>query len=367
MTPPIPTLFLTFFLGFLPLNAAAGDIYFDVAQRKAELQKPEYTKARTFCAAKDIALPKKLPDPIDALYAKSSYGNDNRMEPLTLYVMIQGGRALAGDEKAAAALGKELLKWAKADALVETEALDKTYYPLQRYMIPIIINFSIIADTIDSDDREKIEEWIDRVVRPLGKRFGGDVDHNNHRFLSDSAMMTWGAYTDDSDLYNIGIDGFTLALREATAEGTLPYETRRGSRSVWYLRHALTNLTLIAEIARHHGDDLYTQTENKVSLDTITNYFLNSVYAPLFILPDAAENLKPGDDFNYRTIDQGYLHRRGGSRHYMAFAEAYAVRQSFAATRLKQLMQRISFKERPLIDDYFGGNATCFFWQPEAP
>jgi hypothetical protein len=30
-------------------------------------------------------------------------------------------------------------------------------------------------------------------------------------------------------------------------------------------------------------------------------------------------------------------------------------------------MQRISFKERPLIDDYFGGNATCFFWQPEAP
>lgn len=344
----------------------AGDIYFNVEQRKAELQQPEYAKAREYCLATNVEVPKEIPAPIDSLYAKEGYGNDNRMEPFTLYVMILGGRALVGDETAAQALRDLLLSWAQADALWRTPAADKTYYPLQRYMIPVVVNFAIVADGYNSDDRSRVEAWLDKVMRPLGKRFGGDVDHNNHRYLADSAVMVWGAYIGDSNLYQQGMQGYEAALAEALPDGRLPLETRRGARASWYMRHALTNLTVMAEIARQRGDNLYDKTVNGISLDSIMNQFITGSYAPIAIMPDAAENYKPGPSFDYLNPDTGYLTNRGQGRHYMAFAEAYMQsRKSLASLRLRQLLNNSrSFEQRPFLDDYFGGNGTCFFWQP---
>ncbi len=351
----------------LATSAQANDIYFDVAARKADLQKPEYAKAREYCMAASIPVPKEIPAPLKTLYAQEGYGNDNRMEPFTLYTMILGGRALAGDEPSATALRDLLLAWAKAESLYRTAAADKTYYPLQRYMIPVAVNFSIVADGYSSSDRETVEAWLDKVMRPLGKRFGGDVDHNNHRYLADSAVMVWGAYSGDKALYQQGLTGYEAALAEALPDGRLPLETRRGARASWYMRHALTNLTVMAEIARQHGDDLYGKTVNNISLDSIMNQFISGSYAPFFILPDAAENFKPGPVGDYLNPDAGYLTNRGQGRHYMAFAEAYMQNhKSFASLRLRQLLNKAkSLQERPFLDDYFGGNGTCFFWQPE--
>jgi poly(beta-D-mannuronate) lyase len=346
---------------------AGGDIYFNIAERKAQLQQKEYAKAREYCLAGNINIPKEIPAPIESLYAKEGYGNDNRMEPFTLYVMILGGRALAGDEAAAKALRDLLRSWADADALWRTPAADKTYYPLQRYMIPVLVNFAIVADGYSTDTRAHVEAWLDKVMRPLGKHFGGDVEHNNHRYLADSAVMAWGAYRDDDALYQQGMEGFKVALREALADGRLPLETRRGARASWYMRHALTNLTLMAEIARHQGDNLYDLQIDGKSVDSVMNQFITGSYAPLAILPDAAMNYKPGDSFEYLKADAGYLKRRT-DRHYMAFAEAYtAHHKSFASLRLRQLLSKAgSYEGRPFLDDYFGGNATCFFWQPES-
>ena len=40
-------------------------------------------------------------------------------------------------------------------------------------------------------------------------------------------------------------------------EGALPLETRRGARALWYIRQAITDLSVIAEIYERNGDDLY--------------------------------------------------------------------------------------------------------------
>ena len=58
-------------------------------------------------------------------------------------------------------------------------------------------------------------------------KFDGDVDHNNHRYLADSVLMAWGAYTGDQKFYDIGEKGFMRALGDARADGSLPLETRR--------------------------------------------------------------------------------------------------------------------------------------------
>jgi len=130
----------------------------------------------------------------------------------------------------------------------------------------------------------------------------------------------------------------------------------------------LTSLVVIAEIAHTAaGEDLYAQTYEKRSLDTMMSAFLDAIGTPLFVLPYAAENYIPGPSDDYMVQDDGFLKKRPNKRHYMAFAEAYLSHgvESLTQKRLNKLMSHTALKERPLLDDYVGGNATCFFWQPD--
>ncbi len=345
-------------------NASAQSISFDIAARRAELQKPEYAQAREYCLAAGEKWSPAMPQPIAALHSTEGYGTDNGPEAFTWYIMVLGGRALAGDAQSESDLRKALLTWASADALAATKTSHDTFYALKRYMLPVVVNYAIAAAGMTSAERQKVERWIDGIVRRLDRKFNGDVDHNNHRALADSVLMAWGSFTGDEKLYKKGIEGYSRMLTEARPDGALPLETRRGARAIWYLRHAITSMVLMAEIAHMHGDDLYATKQQGVSLETLMNYLLTVHYAPIKILPDAAENYIPGPDANYIEQDQAFLQRRGHGRHYMSFAEAYVHQPGFAARRLQALMRKTGFNERPLIDEYFGGNATCFFWRP---
>lgn len=344
-----------------------GNVLFDIAARKEALATQAYAPARQACLVSGgEKMLENVPTPMDELKETEGYGSDNRAEGFSWYVMVQGGRALAGDEKAAASLRDMLLAWAKAGALLKTKESHDTYYALKRIMLPVVVNYAIIAPSLSDDDRATIEAWIDPLVRRLNTKFGGDVDVNNHRYLADSVLMAWGAYKGDNALMQQGIDRYHEALRAARPDGSLPLETRRGARATWYMRHALGSLTVMAEIAALHGSDLYSVAENKVTLDTILGYFIDATNNRLFILPRAAQNYIPGPSEDYIHQDLGFLSARPNQRHYMAFAEAYLAHEqtSLNAKRFAALMQRTGFKERPLIDDYLGGNATCFFWKP---
>lgn len=338
---------------------------FDIATRREALQQPAYAEAKQACLAADISLDAPA-EPIAGLREKKGYGGHHRSQPFAWQVMVLGGRALAGDDASVTALTALLSRWAQANALTQSDESLDSYYELKRTLLPVIVNYAIIADSLPAEKRQQIENWIDRLVRPLDEHFGGaDVDRNNHRQMADATLMAWGTYRGDKTLYSIGLNGFAQALEEARADGSLPLETRRGARALWYMRHVLSSLAVIAAIADTQNNDLYATTaKSGVSLDTILHSFLNMHHAPISVLPDAAENLKPGPSTDYLSPDRGYLHRRNHGRHYMAFAEILSRRDSFAAQRLRQLMQASGFAERPLIDEYAGGNTTCFFMEP---
>lgn len=358
---------ITVFLLCVPtLAAAAPKVLFDVDSRRAELAKPDFFKAKVSCLSIDLDRLGQLPEPIVALKGTKGYGTDNTAEPYSWYVMVTGGRALAGDKAGEAALKEALLSWAKAGAFSKTEEGHDTYYALKRVMFPVVVNYAIIYDSLSAAERETITSWVDPLVRKLDKNFGGDVDHNNHRYLADSVLMAWGAMVDDDDLYQKGIERYRIALSQMQEDGGLPLETRRGARAQWYMRQTLANLTAIAEIARMQGKDLYSLDNNGRNLDLALTYFINTVRDPLIALPQTAANYKPGPATDYFNPDMGMLERRPQNRHYMAFSEALLRNHStsFPAIRLKALMEETGFEERPLIDDFFGGNATCFFWEP---
>lgn len=352
----------------LPRDSLADGGLFDVKKRKAELATPEFSAIRKYCMADQIEEPDDdIPKPVSGLEATDGYGTDRSASEFSWYIMVHGGRALAGDKKSGELVKQALLKWADASAFSKTEQVHDAYYALKRALLPIIVSYTIIKDDLSEDEQEKIEDWIDPLVRMIDHKFDGDVDLNNHRYLADSVLALWGSVSGDDNLYEKGEERYKIALDQMRDDGSLPLETRRGARALWYMRQSLTDLTLIAEVYKTNGDDLYSIVRNKKDLPLMMDFFLSAVKSPMIVMPYASENYIPGPSKDYTKQDMGFLQSRGGKRHYMAFSHAYLRHygsKDTSSVRLNALMKETGYKELPLIDDYIGGNATCFWGAP---
>jgi poly(beta-D-mannuronate) lyase len=65
--------------------------------------------------------------------------------------------------------------------------------------------------------------------------------------------MAWGALAGDDAYFREGPAAFDMALADMRPDGSLPLETRRGSRALWYQRHAIASLVAIAEMGAVQG------------------------------------------------------------------------------------------------------------------
>lgn len=336
---------------------------FDVEQRRAALAQPALANIRAAC----LAIPREASwsalKPIDGLKATEGYGTDGAANDYAWAVMVLTGRALAGDVASEVALRDLFTTWAKANAFARTEVENDAYYALKRVLLPSVIGYSVIQRGLDDEQRRAITGWLDPLVRKVDHMFDGSVDHNNHRYLTDSVLMAWGAVTGDQALYEKGLSRYRTILSEARVDGSLPLETRRGSRALWYMRQSLASMTVMAEIAAGRGTDLYALSEGGASFDRVLSYTLNGITEPRIVLAYASENYIPGDESDFRKPDLGFLAKRAHGRHYMAWTEAVVARDraGLATRRLKALFVHSLRNDRPLIDEFAGGNATCIW------
>ncbi|WP_431323909.1 alginate lyase family protein [Rhizobium sp. YTU87027] len=340
---------------------------FDVKARKAFLAQNPSSDAHRACLAVDADAKWGSIEIIKGLTTTEGYGTDRSGNEYAWAVMVLSGRALAGDKRAEEMLKTFLLKWADADAFSETEKVHDAYYALKRLMLPTVVAYSIIRDGLSDEEKQKLIAWIDPLVRRTDQIFEGSVDYNNHRYLADSVLMAWGSLTGDQELYQKGIDRFHVILDDARADGSLPLETRRGARALWYMRQSLTSMTVMAEIAAGGQDDLFDATATadgkKKSMWTVLSYWMNGMTNPILVNAYSAENYIPGPEQDFMRPDLGFLENRGNGRHYLAFLEALAVHEpaNFTQRRAGALLEREGANERPLIDEFAGGNATCFW------
>ncbi|WAJ28731.1 alginate lyase family protein [Antarcticirhabdus aurantiaca] len=340
---------------------------FDVPARQAALKTRELASVRAACLAIPAKSAWRRLAPIPALQPTEGYGSDNSAEDFSWAVMVLSGRALGGDEKARRQLAELMLAWAEADAFEATPEAYDPYYALKRQLLPLAVAFQVLSPTLTDEEAKTLRDWIDPLVRRIDARFDGDVDLNNHRTLADSVLMVWGSIVGDEALFEKGVGRFRETLAETRADGTLPLEARRGARALWYQRQTLASLTVIAEAARGHGLDLYAQAspDGRKSFATLLSALLNGLDAPLLATVYSAENHIPGPEKDYLKPDLGFMETRGHGRHYMAFTEAAARGGSeLAFGRLDALVDSRLAGQRPLIDEFVGGNATCFWGQP---
>lgn len=336
---------------------------FDVEGRRAELQTAELSAMRASCLAIETNAEWPRMAVVTALSATQGYGTDRSGNDFSWAVMVLSGRSLAGDDTATQDLKSLLLNWARNGGFREVEVVHDAYYSLKRVMLPVSVAYAILKPSLDGAEDAELRGWIDPLVRKVDHVFGGDVDINNHRDLADSALMVWGGIIDDQALIQKGIERYKETLSHARADGSIPLETRRGARALWYMRQTLTSLTVMAEVARGRGIDLY-HTQG-TSIWPVFGFLINGLQNPILVNAYAAQNYIPGPEIDYRVTDFGFLDARSNGRHYLASLEAIVGRTqpSFVQDRLIEIFKTHALDERPLIDEFVGGNATCFWGQ----
>ena len=297
---------------------------------------------------------------------------DDRSEPFAWTIMTAAAAVLGHDDPAAhEALTGNLRRWARGEALTKLEDRhDNTYYSLERTLLPTIVGYGLVRSDPrwDRGEQKEVERWLNRLVRLRGikraEETKGPISRmNNHRYLSDSVDMAWGALRGNHTLFREGIEGFLLALAQMRADGSLPLETERGARALWYQRQAIASLVTIAEIAAVQGYDLYALEVEGRSLHRAIEFLARALERPELVLPYARANEKPGEFTNYLVQDRSFMQRRGHQRHYMAWLEPYRARfpEREATRALTRLLDQYEGGWRPMVDDFSGGNTTCFF------
>lgn len=293
--------------------------------------------------------------------------------------LMTGAAAAFGtdDEAARAAVVGNLARWAEGGALGEfrQNPAATMYYNLDKTLLPVIVAFSLVRDhpATAAGDRAVIEEWLDRLVWRSGPGRERNPtltsSRNNHRYLSDSVTMAWGILRGNDDWFRAGIERYLAALEQMRPNGSLPLETARGARALSYQRHAIASLVAIAEMAAAQGYDLYAlEGTDGQTIHRAIAFLLDGIDDPATVWRYAMENEKPGAWRNYKVQDLGFMTRRGHDRHYMAWTEAYLARfpESELALRLQRTLEEFDPDSRPLIDEYSGGNMSCFFAPPAA-
>lgn len=283
--------------------------------------------------------------------------------------MRAGAAALLGDDPAArATLVRTLDRWARGGALLEPGRDDAaTRYTVNRFLLPAVVAWALVRDAPEASPaaRRRVEAWLGRLAGRARERLAGQRPEevsarNNHAYLGASAVMAWGALAGEDAAFALGLQTFRRALAEMRADGSLPLETARGARALWYQRQAIASLATMAELAAVQGYDLWGLEIEGRSLRRAVGFLLDAIEAPERVLVYAAENRNPGPSADWRRQDLAFLERRGHGRHYMAWVEAWRARFPDRAEtrRLEALLWR-SGDPRPLVDEFAGGNLSC--------
>lgn len=343
-----------------------GIVLVDPAERRAELLSAG-PRALALCSARDVRL-RTWPAP-GPLRPTAGNATDTRLNPVAWLVMRAGAATLTdGDPRLRAVLVEVLDRWSRAEALLALGRDDAaTHFTVNRFLVPAIVAWALVRDAPEASPaaRRRIEAWLGRLAAAARARLAGQRPdevsaRNNHSYLAAGAVMAWGALAGDDTAFAVGLATFRRALSDMRPDGSLPLETARGARALWYQRQAIASLVLLAELAAIQGHDLWGLEIDGKSLHTAIRFLLDAVDDPRRVLVYAAENRSPGPSEDWRRQDLSFLERRGHGRHYMAWVEAYRARfPDRAETRRLEALLWWQGDPRPMVDEFAGGNLSC--------
>jgi len=314
--------------------------------------------------------------PVIALEGPAHAGTDRAAEPFALAMMTAAAawRGL-GDAAAAEDAVNELRRWQQADALrvIGEAGPDRSntnsIYSLRRIVIALLGAWrDLESSPAGRAAAGEIEPWLARLVARQDVATGGArsraaatgvSNRNNHVLLRATVEAQWAALAGRVDLAARAYATAHTTLEGMRSDGSLPLETARGVRALWYQRHAVASLVYLAELLAPFGFDLWQPRADGADLHRAIAFLVDATGQPARLAPYTGEEVAHRQDL-------GFLEPRGNGRNYMAWAELYRARfpDRPEAAALTRILPHAGQPGWPLIDDYVGGNATCRILTP---
>jgi poly(beta-D-mannuronate) lyase len=133
--------------------------------------------------------------------------------------------------------------------------------------------------------------------------------------------MQLGILLNDNKLFKKLLEIMRHAIRYQRKDGSMPIETRRGGRAMFYQGRAMTALTTIAIIAENQGYNIWDYEYKGKNFHNIVKFFIDFTENNEIVFKYAKEMKAPGPAKDYKRQDVN-----GSSSSQWGWLYAYATR-----------------------------------------
>ncbi len=263
--------------------------------------------------------------PVIKVDAPSGYGLDNRfnfaLNKFENFKRPCGG----GNVEACENVKRVILDWAKADAAQRKGPSDheakhwNDTLTINLYIAsPMMAGYSFAKQRITVPDEEDkiIKDWFKKIVKKnqhlmyeLGlykqgtQAAGVPRSAHNHALSSAISHMQLGILLNDNKLFKKAFRNYENAIRYQRKDGSMPIETRRGGRAIFYQGRAMTALTTIAIIAENQGYNIWDYEYKGKNFHNIVKFFIDFTENNEIVFKYAKEMKAPGPAKDYKRQD----------------------------------------------------------------
>jgi poly(beta-D-mannuronate) lyase len=163
----------------------------------------------------------------------------------------------------------------------------------------------------------------DRASRAAGTAVS---NRNNHALMRATVDALWAVDFAEPARATRAAERVRSTLTQMREDGSLPLETARGSRALWYQRHALASIVYIGELLAPLDENIWEPRSDDHSLHDAVAFLIKAIEDQDLVAPYARANVNPKPATDPGSQDLGFLWPRGHGRHYMAWVEIYRSR-----------------------------------------
>ena len=296
--------------------------------------------------------------PVLKVEAPSGYGLDNRFDHAKSKFEDFSFPCSGGNVEACQNVKRVILEWAKANAAKRTGPSDgegrhwNDTLTVNLYIAsPMMAAYSFAKQVIVISKAEDkiIKDWFKRIVRKnkhlmyeysnykTGSGANGTPKRaHNHALSSAVSHMQLGILLNDNKLFRTAFKNFEAAIRYQRKDGSMPIETRRGGRAMFYQARAMNALAVIAIIAENQGYNVWNYEHKGKNYHNIVKFFIDFTENNEIVFKYAKSMKHPGPAKNYKRQD---LNSRSSSNWGWLYAYASRFPDHENIQRLKKWSQ----------------------------
>ena len=263
--------------------------------------------------------------PVIKVDAPSGYGLDNRfnyaLNKFENFKRPCGG----GNVEACKNVKRVILDWARADAAQRTGPSDNEAKHWNDTLTvnlwiasPMMAGYSFAKQkiTVPEEEDKIIKDWFKKIVKKnqhlmyelklykQGTQAAGvPRSAHNHALSSAISHMQLGILLNDNKLFKKAFRNYEAAIRYQRKNGSMPIETRRGGRAMFYQGRAMTALTTIAIIAENQGYNIWDYDRKGKNFHNIVKFFIDFTENNEIVFKYAKEMKAPGPAKDYKRQD----------------------------------------------------------------